>query len=87
MTDDGTTIAVSHELRDRLKEKRIADGETMESVLERLLDHSEATQAERGDADPEAIAEEVTTALANGDVPVTLAEGQLEKLRTVGADE
>jgi len=65
-----------------LIEQKIAERETYADVIERLLEHSEATAAERGDADD--IAEEVTTALANGDVPVTLAEGQLEKLRTVG---
>jgi len=78
-----TTIQLPKTLRDRLREEKLADGETFAAVIERLLDHSEATAVER-EADPETIAEEVTTALSQGDVPVVLAEGQLEKLRTVG---
>jgi len=76
-------VAVTEEIKDELKARKQSEYEPIHSVIRRLLDHSEATAAER-EADPEDIAEEVTTALAQGGVPVVLAEGQLEKLRTVG---
>ena len=70
-------IAVTEDIKDAL-DARKGEYEPYHAVIQRLLDHSEATAAERGDADD--IAAEVTTALANGDVPVTLAEGEAERI-------
>jgi len=70
-------IAVTDDIYDRLDARR-AEGEAFYTVVARLLDHSEATQAERSDADD--IAAEVATALANGDVPVTLADGEADRI-------
>jgi len=65
---------------------RKGEFEPYHAVIQRLLDHSEATQAERSDADD--IVEEITTALANGDVPVVLADGEPARIASeVARDE
>jgi len=80
-----TQIAVTESIKSDLEARKQGEYEPFHAVIRRLLDHSEATQAERDDA--ENIAAEVRTALRQGDVPVTLAEGEAERIATEVEDE
>jgi len=67
-------IAVTKEIYDALDARR-AEGEAFYTVVARLLDADEGASSDADD-----IAAEVTTALANGDVPVTLADGEADRI-------
>jgi len=68
-------VAVTEEIKQRLDAEKQHEHEPYHAVIQRLLD---ADEGARSDADD--IAAEVTTALANGDVPVTLADGEADRI-------
>jgi len=66
-------VAVTEEIKAELDDRKLHANEPYHTVIQRLLDDSVRNEAD-------AIAEEVTTALANGDVPVTLADGEADRI-------
>lgn len=44
MTDDTTTARIGHDTRDRLERAKLSDSESLDSVIQRLLDAWETSE-------------------------------------------
>lgn len=71
-------VAITEEIHEELQARKQSEYEPYHEVISRALADSEGNTTEREDS--ATIAEEITTAMANGDVPVVLADGEAERI-------